>query len=111
MVQGLSISQYLFLTIKRFCDSYKYLGVVLNCVQIIRGNIFKEIIDYTCDKARKACFVTQKKCKTIGRPPVRVALQLLDSCVFPVYRIGEEEGPCLRRADYDPGAGPGGLLC
>ena len=42
------------------------------------------MINYTCDKARRACFVTQKKCKTIGRPPIRVALQLFDSYVLPV---------------------------
>ena len=48
------------------CDSYKYLGVVFDSVQILRSNIFKEMINYTCDKARKAGFVTHKKCKTIG---------------------------------------------
>ena len=33
------------------CDSYKYLGVVFNSVHMLRGNIFKEVINYTCDKA------------------------------------------------------------
>ena len=42
------------------------------------------MINYICDKTRKACFVTHKKCKTIGRPHVRMALQLFGSYVFPV---------------------------
>ena len=39
-------------------NNYKYLGVIINSVKNSRGNIFKDMWQYTADKGLKACFAT-----------------------------------------------------
>ena len=42
-------------------QEYKYLGVVINSVKTLKGDIFKNMKIHIADKARKACFATLKK--------------------------------------------------
>ena len=72
------------------CTSYKYLGVVFNSVYNLRDNMFREMVDYTCDKARKASFVALKKCKVIGKPPPKIGMHLFDAFVLPVIQYACE---------------------
>ena len=58
------------------CKSYKYLGVVFNSVCNSRGNMLREMLDYTSEKVRKATFPALKKCNLIGKSPPKVGFHL-----------------------------------
>ena len=45
---------------------YKYLGVIFNNTANLKANIFKNMIQYTATKSRKACFATTPKCASVG---------------------------------------------
>ena len=69
---------------------YKYLGVVFNRTDNSRGNVFKNIINYTAEKGRKACFATTRKSLAAGRLTPKIAIQLFDSYVTPVLNYATE---------------------
>lgn len=71
-------------------DNYKYLGVVINSIKNMRGNLFKDMISYCCDKARKCTFSISKKFTRIGTPSTKTLLQLFESYTMPVLNYASE---------------------
>ena len=65
-------------------QDYKYLGVIFNSVCRSNGSVFKEMKDYTRDKALKACFSCFKKLSSIGKVTPKIGFKLFDSFVSPV---------------------------
>ena len=84
-------------------QEYKYLGVLLNPVKSLKGNIFKEMWPFIAEKATKASFSVTKKCASAGHLTPKIALQLFDSFVTPILNYGSElwcknnEIPCIER--------------
>ena len=56
----------------------------------MRGNIWRDMINYVKDKARKASFAAMKKCNGIGKITPKIGFQLFDSYVQPVIEYGSE---------------------
>jgi exonuclease III len=71
-------------------NEYKYLGVVINSIQHVKGNIFKNMIKYTSNKAYKASFSISKKCKSAGYLTPRIGFYLFDTYVLPVLTYASE---------------------
>ena len=71
-------------------DKYKYLGVVINQIQSINSNLFREMWEYVADKGTKAVFATKKKYSSAGDIPVNVAYHLFEVYVKPVLSYGCE---------------------
>ena len=71
-------------------DDYKYLGVTINSVKTSRGNLFKTMVDYICDKSSKAIFHVYNKCKPVGRATPSLSIKMYDSYVSPVLNYACE---------------------
>ena len=71
-------------------EEYKYLGVLLNRTNNLRGKIFKNMQEYITTKARKANFATTKKCSSLGYLTPKVAINLFDINVLPDLTYASE---------------------
>ena len=69
-------------------SKYKYLGVMINSIKTISGNIFREMYPYIADKAKKSCFANLKKCSELGNVSPKVACHLFDVYTVPVLNYG-----------------------
>ena len=58
------------------CKSYKYIGVAFNSLCNSSGNTFRQVLDYTCEKAHTATLAAQKKCTFTGKPTGKVGCHL-----------------------------------
>ena len=48
-------------------NEYKYLGVLMNSVKTLKGDIFKQMKPFIADKARKPMFASIKKYSSLGK--------------------------------------------
>ena len=71
-------------------NEYKYLGVIVNSIQSVTGNIFRNMIKYTTEKAHKACFGVTRKCNSVGPLTPDIGFYLFDTYVMPVLNFGSE---------------------
>ena len=84
-------------------ESYKYLGCIFNSCKSIRGNIFKEMINYSADKAIRASFAVVKKYSSVGYWSLKIGIHLFDTCILPILNYSSEiwctgkESPTLER--------------
>ena len=72
------------------CKNYKYLGVVFNEIKCLRGNMFKDMIEFTREKALKASFGAMHKLRKFGKPSFKVGIQFFDAYVLPILEYGAE---------------------
>jgi len=93
MIFGKKVEQQNFLFNNKSLETvenYKYLGVILNNVADLKGNMFKTMINYIAEKGFKASFATMKKCASVGYLTPKIALHLFDSCVASVLSYASE---------------------
>ena len=82
---------------------YKYLGVIINSVKDARGNLYKHMMSYISDKARKCSFSVARKCAAVGIPSPKISFQLYDTFTSSVLNYASEiwstskETPCIER--------------
>jgi exonuclease III len=72
------------------CNSYKYLGAIFSTTKDCRGNIFKNMVNYTVDQALKACFSVLRKCSAVGKISPKIGLHMFDACVLPILNYACE---------------------
>ena len=71
-------------------EMYKYLGCIFNSCITVRGNMFKEMIQYSSEKGSKASFATIKKYKSLGYISPKVGLHLFDTCISPILNYSSD---------------------
>ena len=71
-------------------ESYKYLGCIFNSCNSIRGNIFKEMVTYSADKAIRASFAVVKKYSSVGYLSPKIGIHLFDTCISPILNYSSE---------------------
>ena len=71
-------------------SEYQYLGVIINSVKTLRGNLFKEMYTYVSDKAKRSCFSNFNKCKDIGQITPKTLCHLFDVYTLPVLNYASE---------------------
>ena len=71
-------------------NSYKSLGVLVNPVKSLNGNMYQNHPDYLYKQARKAAFNIFNKVKAIGDIPPKHLLYLYQSMIQPVLIYGSE---------------------
>ena len=71
-------------------ESYKYLGCIFNACKTVKGNIFKEMVSYSADKAIKASFAVVKKYSSVGCLSPKIGFHLFDTCISPILNYSSE---------------------
>ena len=80
-------------------NSYKSLGVMINPIRSLNGNIYQNHPDYLCKQARKAAFNIFNKIKSIGDIPAKHLLYLYQSMIQPVLIYGSELWGFMKNAN------------
>ena len=75
--------------IKRVKHS-KCLGIIVNSVQTLQGDIFRENPDYLKDKARKSVFGFLNRVKRIGNAPPKCMFDLYECLTQPILLYGSD---------------------
>ena len=71
-------------------DRYKSLGIILNTVQNVRGDIFKYNTEYLNNKARNAIFAIKQKTKSICKMPPNHWFHIYESMIEPILLYGSD---------------------
>ena len=71
-------------------DSNKALGIIVNSISTISGNMFRLHPEYLYEQARKAYFGIQRRVKYIGEIPPKHMIYLYESMIQPILLYGSE---------------------